>query len=276
MTTQILLPTIDQTLKACTLPALETRMLLCRATGLTREQLITRRERTLSAEQVAVFLHLAHARLHGQPMAYLLGQREFYGRVFKVNPAVLIPRPETELLVETVLDTLAQFKAPTLLDLGTGSGAIAISCALEAPHAQVSASDISLAALDTARVNAQQLAAQVIFIESDWWQNLKKKRFDVIVCNPPYIAADDLHLQQGDLRFEPQQALTDFADGLSAYRTIITQAPHQLNPHGWLWLEHGYDQATEIQRLLEQAGFQKLQCITDLGDHPRVSGGRIG
>ena len=250
-------------------------MLLCQATGLTREQLITCHENILDAEQVAVFLHLAHARLQGQPMAYLLERREFYGRMFKVNPSVLIPRPETELLVETVLDALAQFEAPTLLDLGTGSGAIAITCALEAPHAKVSASDISTAALNIACFNAQQLAAPVTFVESDWWQQFEQQRFDVIVSNPPYIAAGDAHLQQGDLRFEPQHALTDFADGLAAYREIIAHAPHHLNPHGWLWLEHGYDQAEVIQHLLEQTGFEKLQCLTDLGGQPRVSGGQI-
>lgn len=275
MSDPIHLPTIDQLLKACTLPALETRLLLCQATGWSREQLITRRERSLNAEQVAVFLHLAHARLHGQPIAYLLGQREFYGRRFTINDAVLIPRPETELLVETVLDTLARLKAPTLLDMGTGSGIIAITCALEAPHAQVSACDISRAALEAAQLNAQQLAAPITFIESDWWENLQQQRFDVIASNPPYIAANDPHLQQGDLRFEPAQALTDFADGLMAYRAIIAQAGAHLKPQGWLWLEHGYDQAHAIQTLLEQAGFQELQCKKDLAGHPRVSGGQI-
>ncbi len=272
--TETNLPTIAQLLRACTLPALETRMLLCQVTGLSREQLITRRDHRPSAEQVAVFLHLGHERLHGRPMAYLLGRREFYGRVFSINEHVLIPRPETELLVDTVLDTLAGVETPTVLDLGTGSGAIAITLALEAPHAEVSASDISGDALKVANANATQLGAQVCFIESDWWSNLVQQRFDVIVSNPPYIAADDVHLQQGDLRFEPQGALTDFADGLSAYREIIAHAPTHLHAGGWLWLEHGYDQAAPVRALLEQAGFGKLQCKTDLTGHTRVSGGQ--
>ncbi|TAK91578.1 MAG: peptide chain release factor N(5)-glutamine methyltransferase [Burkholderiaceae bacterium] len=269
------LPTIAQLLQACTLPALETRMLLCHVTGLSREQLITRREHRPSAEQVAVFLHLGHQRLHGRPMAYLLGTREFYGRPFRVNEQVLIPRPETELLVETVLDCLHGQEAPAVLDLGTGSGAIAVTLALEAPHANVSASDVSPAALAVARGNAAQLEAAVTFIESDWWQALPPQRFDVIVSNPPYIAASDPHLQQGDLRFEPPQALTDNADGLSAYREIIAQAGGYLQAGGWLWLEHGYDQADAVCALLEQAEFGRIGSKCDLAGHARVSGGQM-
>ncbi len=273
--TETNLPTISQLLQACTLPALETRMLLCHVTGLSREQLITRREHHPSAEQVAVFLHLGHERLHGRPMAYLLGTREFYGRPFRVNEQVLIPRPETELLVETVLDCLHGQATPAVLDLGTGSGAIAVTLALEAPHANVSASDVSPAALAVARDNAAQLNAAVTFIESDWWQALPPQRFDVIVSNPPYIAAGDPHLQQGDLRFEPPQALTDDADGLSAYREIIAHASGYLQAGGWLWLEHGYDQAAAVRELLEQAEFGRIESKCDLAGHVRVSGGQI-
>lgn len=269
------LPTIAQALKACNLPALETRLLLSHATGLPREKLVTHRERRLSAEQIAVFLHLVHARAHGQPMAYLLRQREFYGRNYKITPHVLIPRPETELLIDVILDTVPTFENMSILDLGTGSGVIAITLALEIFHAQVTATDINRDALNIAAENADIWKTTIRFLQSDWWQYIEQ-RFDLIVSNPPYIAVHDHHLQQGDLRFEPPSALTDFADGLSAYRTIIDQAPHYLHSQGWLWLEHGYDQATDIQRLLELAGFENIQTHRDLANHTRVSGGQFG
>jgi release factor glutamine methyltransferase len=258
---------------ALPLDALENRILLCHATGLTRVQLITQSERLLSAEEAARLADLVARRLAGEPIAYLVGRREFYGLDFLVTDAVLIPRPDTELLVELSVERLPQ--RGRLLDMGTGSGAIAVSVAHARPDAAVTALDASSAALDVARANAAANGTAVRFVESDWFAALGAgERFDLIASNPPYIAAGDAHLAQGDLRFEPVNALTDHADGLSALRIIIEGAPRHLVPGGWLLLEHGYDQAAAVRALLLDAGYADVQSWRDLAGIERASGGR--
>ena len=264
-------------LRTSPLPALETRVLLMHVLGWRRTELITRDHESLDAKAVERFEALAQRRLNGEPIAQLTGKREFFGLEFEVSPDVLIPRPETELLVETALDAIADTPNARVLDLGTGTGAIAISIAHARPDAGVWAIDRSPAALDIARRNARRLlgaAHSVTFIESDWTAKLDPSlRFEVIVSNPPYIAKDDPHLTQGDLRFEPRGALTDDADGLSAIRIIIDTAPLLLAPGGALWIEHGYDQADAVRHLLAARGFTGVRSIRDLAGIERTSGG---
>jgi release factor glutamine methyltransferase len=212
-------------------------------------------------------------------MAYILGKREFYGLDFKVSPDVLIPRPETELLVEQALARLASMPplpAPRLLDLGTGSGAIAISIARHFNGAEISATDLSINALAVARHNADALGVTLRLINSDWFEGLGDERFDLIVSNPPYIAAGDPHLEMGDLRFEPVTALTDGApgeQGLACIRRIIADAPNHLRAGGTLLLEHGYDQSAACAELLAASGFNSLCSFADLAGISRVAAG---
>jgi release factor glutamine methyltransferase len=261
-------------LAALPLDPLENRILLCQATGLTRVQLITQAERPLSADEAARLAQLVRRRLAGEPIAYIVGRREFFGLDFQVNDAVLIPRPDTELIVELALERLPA--DGRMLDMGTGSGAIAVAAAHTRPDARVTALDLSEAALDVARHNAASNGVQVRFLRSDWFAALgANERFALIASNPPYIAAGDAHLSQGDLRFEPSGALTDHADGLSALRTIIEGSPPYLEPGGWLLLEHGYDQAAAVRALLLAQGFIEVRSWRDLAGIERVSGGRI-
>ena len=256
------------------LDPLENRILLCHATGLTRVQLITQGDRPLSSDEAARLDDLVARRLRGEPIAYIVGRREFFGLDFQVGPAVLIPRPDTELIVELALERLPQH-APRLLDMGTGSGAIAVAVAHTRPDAAVTALDVSPDALAVAQANAAANGARVRFLHSSWFDALDAGEFfDVIASNPPYIAAGDDHLAQGDLRFEPVGALTDHADGLSALRTIVNGGPRHLVPGGWLLLEHGYDQAAAVRMLLADAGFADVQSWQDLAGIERVSGGR--
>jgi release factor glutamine methyltransferase len=271
--------TIAQCQSDSPLELLETRMLMMHALGLSRVQLITRSETPLSSEQAQQLNTLIARRVQGEPMAYILGQREFFGLDFYVTPDVLIPRPDTELLVELALQYAP--KASRLLDLGTGSGAIAISVAQQRPDLEVTALDISPAALAIAAKNAaRHLPPHTLqLLQSDWYSALKltmsaTSRFATIVSNPPYIVKDDQHLSQGDLRFEPIDALTDHADGLSAYRRIIDDAPSYLDDDGWLLMEHGYHQAEQVQALLSAAGFSQVQSWPDLAGILRVSGGK--
>ena len=264
---------VGRALALLPLDALENRILLCHATGLSRVQLITQAERALGGDEAARLNALVQRRLAGEPIAYIVGRREFFGLDFAVNEAVLIPRPDTELIVELALERLAP--QGRLLDMGTGSGAIAVAVAHTRPDAAVTALDVSAAALDVAQANAAHNGARVRFLQSDWFAALgPDQRFDLIASNPPYIAAGDAHLAQGDLRFEPANALTDHADGLSALRTIVSGAPTYLVPGAWLLLEHGYDQAMQVRALLQAQGYTEVQSWRDLGDIERVSGGR--
>jgi release factor glutamine methyltransferase len=227
----------------------------------------------LNGEEAARLDALVQRRLAGEPIAYIVGEREFFGLPFRVGPGVLIPRPDTELIVELSLERLPP--RGRLLDMGTGSGAIAVACAHARRDASVTALDLSEDALAIARANAAANGAQVRFLQSDWFSAIGEERFELIASNPPYIAAGDEHLSQGDLRFEPVGALTDHADGLSALRIIIDGAPGHLVPGGWLLLEHGYDQAEAVRALLAARGFLDVQSWRDLAGIERVSGGRI-
>lgn len=251
----------------------DAQILLREASGATRAQIVAFPERALAAEAAARFSDWLARRARGEPVAYILGAREFYGRMFRVTGATLIPRPETELLVELALARVAALAAPRMLDLGTGSGAIATSLALERPQADVSAIDFSAAALDVARANALALGARVSFLHGSWYAPLDDAaRYDCIVSNPPYIADADQHLAQGDLRFEPRSALASGADGLDDIRHIVAGAPARLRPGGWLLIEHGYDQAGAVRALLAGAGLREAASWPDLAGIERVSG----
>ena len=269
--------TVADLLRASDLPALETRILLEHVLGWRRTELITRDAELLEDESVAAFEALSKRRVAGEPIAQLVGSREFFGLQFEVTPDVLIPRPETELLVETALEVIASIDTPRVLDLGTGSGAIAVAIAHERPQAHIWAVDKSPEALAVAAQNALNLLGvdrPLTLLESDWTEALDPSlRFDLIVSNPPYIALGDPHLSEGDLRFEPRAALTDEADGLAAIRTIIQRAPFLLRPGGSLWLEHGFDQAEQVRALLTARGMSEVRSVRDLAGIERISGG---
>ncbi len=255
---------------------IEVQCLLQAVLQVNRAWLLTHPEQSLDAGQYARYLALLERRLAGEPIAYLLEKREFYGLTFKVSPATLIPRPETELLVELALQRIPRQGLYRLLDLGTGSGAIALSIAHARDDADVIAVDASTTALEVAQVNMQTLnLGNVRLRQSDWFSTLEGERFDVIVSNPPYIAAEDAHLAQGDVRFEPHDALVSGLDGLDDIRHICAQAKAHLRPNGWLLLEHGYDQAAEVRALLSQSGFAGVFSAQDLAGIERVSGGNL-
>jgi release factor glutamine methyltransferase len=251
--------------------------------GVDRAYLIANAMRVLTeTEDARIDLFVAQ-RSMGFPVAYLVGKREFYSRDFRVTPDVLIPRPETETLVDAVLrgpatqpHTRDAGGSLSVLDLGTGTGAIAITLACERPAWQVTATDASPSALDVARANAETLGAKVELLDGEWYAPVRGRRFDLIVSNPPYIASDDPHLSEGDLRYEPTVALTDgSADGLRSLRAIVAGARDHLVPGGRLLVEHGYDQSDRVAALLAAAGFTHLESIPDLAGIPRVAGGTL-
>jgi release factor glutamine methyltransferase len=249
--------------------------LLLHVLGKPRSWLITHADDVLDDAVSATYAMLIERRAAGEPVAYLTGHRGFWSLQLEVSPATLIPRPETELLVEHALARLPLDQACRVADLGTGSGAIALAIAYERPRAQLVATDASAAALVVAQRNAQQLGIfNVAFAEGDWLTPLSGSRFALIVSNPPYIEAADPHLQQGDLRFEPTAALASGADGLDAIRRIVCDARAHLEPAGWLLLEHGWDQGAAVRGLLRAAGYREVFTAQDLAGHDRVSGGR--
>lgn len=252
----------------------EARLLLREASGASAAVVQAFPERALAPDAAAQFCDWVARRAAGEPVAYLLGGREFYGRTFGVGPEVLIPRPETELLVEEALARISRLAAPRVLDLGAGSGAIAITLALEAPQAVVSAVEFSAEALDRAKSNATALGAPVSWYHGSWCEPLGDAVFDCIVANPPYICAADHHLGEGDLRFEPVSALASGKDGLNDIREIITVAPRHLAIGGCLLLEHGYDQAAAVRSLLARAGFAAPDSVRDLAGIERVTFGQ--
>jgi release factor glutamine methyltransferase len=251
---------------------LEAQLLLQHVLNINRAWLISHKEDALWPNIHAAYRALILRRLNGEPIAYILGYREFYGLKLKATPDTLIPRPDTETLVEAALAKILLNDNLKILDLGTGTGAIALAIAKHRPFAQVTAIDASKNALKIAQENAQNLQiVNVQFILSNWFDALKNQRFDVIVSNPPYIEEHDVHLAQGDLRFEPLSALASGQDGLDAIRIIIMQAPQYLNPHGWLMLEHGYNQAESVATLLKHAGFSNIGHAHDLAGINRVT-----
>ena len=258
----------------------EARLLLRHVLGCTATHVEAHRDDELELSVESKFVGLVERRKRGEPIAYLTGAREFYGREFHVAPGVLIPRPETELIVDVVLERHSrESRNPVplkILDLGTGSGCLAITLALELPHASVIAVELSPDALAIARQNAQRHRANVHWLESDWFSSLRGEQFDLIVSNPPYVAASDPHLKQGDLRYEPSCALASGADGLDAIRRIVKDAHHHLVAGGRLLLEHGYDQADRVRVLLEAQRFADIEQHRDLSGIIRVSIGRSG
>jgi len=266
--------TIAQALATAQLDRGDARALLRHALGVSDAYLIAHSAQVLTDAQSELCAALIARRSAGEPVAYIVGAREFFSLEFKVTPAVLIPRPETELLVEFALERIASNRRQRVLDLGTGSGCIAITIAKHRPHAQVVAVDRSSAALEIARENAARHAvANLELAVSDWFGALAGQRYDLIVSNPPYVAAGDPHLTQGDLRFEPAAALAAGTDGLDGFRLIVASAPQYLSGGGWLAFEHGHDQAARCRELLAAAGFREIFSRADLADLERVSGG---
>jgi len=254
---------------------LDAELLLAHSLGKPRSYLYSWPDKTLSAAESEQFQTLVELRLKPTPVAYLLIEREFYSLTLKISPVALIPRPETELLVETALEYCADIQHPKILEMGTGTGAISIALLHERPDIELTTTDISPECLELAQANANLNGVSLNCIESDWFQNLDKNtRFDLIVSNPPYIAADDPYLQQGDLPAEPLLALTPGKSGLEAIQQIVSGATERLCPGGYLMLEHGFDQAESVAGLLRQAGFTDIQNLRDYSDHPRVSLGQ--
>jgi len=253
----------------------EARLLLRHVCRTSAAYLAAWPEKPLPAAQWEAFQHLVERRITGEPIAYLTGEREFYGRSFLVNASVLIPRPETELLIELAVAHFAAVPNPKVLDLGTGSGVLAVTLALELDRPEITAIDVSRDALAVASTNALRFGVGITFLWSDWYALLKREdRFQLIVANPPYIVEGDPHLTQGDLRFEPLAALASGQDGLTALTAIITGAGRHLEDNGWFFLEHGYNQAATVRGLLADAGFADIASWKDIADIERVSGAR--
>jgi release factor glutamine methyltransferase len=256
-------------------PSLDAEVLLGFVLGKPRTYLRAWCDNTLTDEQIAAFNALVHQREQGTPIAYMTGTREFWSRDFTVTSDVLIPRPDTELLIELSLELIPKNQAVKLIDLGTGSGIIAVTLAAERPNAQVIAVDASKAALEVAKRNAQQhQLTNIEFYQSDWFGNVPDEQFDLVISNPPYIDPDDEHLQQGDVRFEPKTALIADNQGLSDIEIIADKARRYLKPAGHLLIEHGYNQAAQVQAIFNALAYDKVQSYRDLSGQPRVTYGQ--
>jgi release factor glutamine methyltransferase len=253
-------------------PELDAEILLCLILEKPRTYLRTWPKKQLHAQQRIQFKALLKKRVQGTPIAYITGHREFWSRDFKVNPDVLIPRPDTELLIELSLPLISKVKSSKLIDLGTGSGNIAITLAAERPYAQIIATDISETALKVAKQNADRHHCRNIrFVQTSWFSEISETTFDLVISNPPYIAPNDPHLHQGDLRFEPQQALIAEDNGLKDISLIAESACKHLKEGGYLLIEHGYDQQRQVQAIFESFDYANIQTHTDLGGNPRVT-----
>jgi release factor glutamine methyltransferase len=253
---------------------LEVRILLESVLGVDRAWLIAHEDQGIQTESMQEYERMLLRRLSGEPIAYILGQREFYGRLFKVGPEVLIPRPETELLVDLAKARLSGGKVSDVLDLGTGSGCIAITLALERPLSRVLGVDISRSSLSVARANAVTLGARVEWQSGSWYSALSGRRFDLIVSNPPYIMEGDVHLELGDVRFEPRTALSSGPQGLNDFKVIIRESHAHLKPGGWLMLEHGCDQGKAVRELMKERDFQEVKIHKDYAGNDRVTEGK--
>lgn len=262
--------------KSSPTPRLDAEILLAHVLETPSGHLHAWPERRVEDSKMRLFAQLVAARGKGRPIAHLTGRRDFWSLSLKVNAATLIPRPETELLVEETLRIIPAGAHWYIADLGTGSGAIALSLARERPYCKIVATDISRLALDVARENASNLnITNVEFLEGEWFTPITSRRFGVIVSNPPYIPNDDPHLRAGDVRFEPRLALTGGPDGLAAIRKIVLRAPTHLESGGVMLLEHGYDQAERVRSLLTAAGFTHIHSVNDLAGNSRVTMGRF-
>ena len=269
------LPTISAAIALSGLVPLEAKMLLAHVLGRDRAWLAAHGDAALETGEARAFDALVRRRSAGEPIAYLTGRREFYGLDLEITPDVLIPREETEGLVELALAWLPTGAAVRVLDLGCGSGAVALAIARERPLASVTGIDVSPAAIELARRNATRLAiANAAFAESDWFADVAPERFALIVANPPYVGENDPHLHAGDLRFEPPGALASGHDGLDAIRAIVAAAPSHLSPGAHFAVEHGYDQARNVRSLLTAAGFEAIASARDLAGIERVTYGR--
>lgn len=256
-------------------PQLDAEILLAHTLDCNRTYLHTWPEKTLTTTQQQTFQQAINRRMNGEPIAYITGYREFWDMTLLVTPDTLIPRPETELLVETVLDKVPPGARWNIADLGTGSGSIALAIARERPGCTVTATDASAAALDVAKQNAERYDIRNIrFIEGHWFQPIENDQFEVIVSNPPYVHPNDPHLQKGDLRFEPQQALQSIPDGMRDIRIITNAARGHLIPPGWLILEHGYDQGKTVMNRLMELGYVDVSVVDDLSRNERICLGK--
>jgi release factor glutamine methyltransferase len=268
-------PTVRQALAQSGLVPVDAKVLLAHVLGCNRAWLAAHETDMMTKAQADAFAALCRRRRDGEPVAYLAGSREFWGLTLSVTPEVLIPRPETETLVEFALSQLPVDRAVRVLDLGTGSGAIALALAHDRPNAEVIATDCSRAALTVARDNARRLGlSNVAFAAADWYAGVSPGTWDLIASNPPYIGAADPHLDEGDLRFEPVSALSPGVDGYAALRTIIAGARERLSSGGWLVVEHGHDQSDAVRALFRDAGFSDITALRDLAGIPRVVAGR--
>jgi release factor glutamine methyltransferase len=265
--------TIGGLLRECGLPRVEGEVLLCSTLGCERVRLIAHAEEAIDSSRARTARDRFARRRAGEPVSYITGCREFYGLALRVTPEVLIPRPESERLVELALERLPTDTPGRVLELGTGSGAIAVALASERPRLAIVATDVSEAALAVARRNAQEHGAEIEFVLSDWFEALGPEQFDLIVSNPPYVAAGDAHLERGDLRFEPHLALVGGEDGLACIREIAARAQNRLRPGGGLLLEHGYDQGDRCVELLSALGYADVADFHDLAGWPRVCAG---
>ena len=255
-------------------PRLDAEVLLAFVLNKPRVYLRTWSDKYVNNEQLNIFSDLIQQRIQGIPIAYLTGTREFWSREFKITPDVLIPRPDTELLIELCLD-LIKNQTMSVLDLGTGSGIIAITLAADCPSIKMLAVDKSESALMVAKYNAEQYQlTNIEFCQSDWFSTIAKQRFDLIVSNPPYIADDDEHLNQGDVRFEPKTALIADNQGLSDIQHIANNARDYLNNNGYLLVEHGYNQAESVQQIFNNAGYKAIKTYHDLSGQARVTCGQ--
>jgi release factor glutamine methyltransferase len=269
--------TIGGLLRECGLPRLEAELLLCSILGCERVWLIAHAEETIDSSRARSAQVRFARRRAGEPVSYITGWREFYGIALRVTPDVLIPRPETERLVELALERLPRGAPARVLELGTGNGAIALALAKERLGLKIIATDISEAALAVARRNARDHGAEIDFVRSDWFDALGPEPFDLIVSNPPYVAAGDAHLERGDLRFEPRLSLVGGEDGLACMRKIAAGAQDRLRPGGCLLMEHGYDQGDRCVELLSSLGYAEVADSRDLAGWPRVcTGARRG
>lgn len=263
-------------LEACSpSPRTDAELLILHALQWPRSRLYTQAETIPDNGQRGAFEALLERRIAGEPVAYITGTRGFWTLDLHIDYRVLIPRPETELLVERALALYSSEHALTVADLGTGSGAIALSLASECPNWTITATDRSAEALAVARGNGERLGLQVDWRQGEWFAPLAGQRFGLLTSNPPYVAEADLHLNQGDVRFEPRAALTAGPTGLDDLRRIITAAPEHLEPNGWLLLEHGFDQASSVADMMLGQGFGSVTCHLDLAGQPRVTEGRM-
>ncbi len=254
---------------------LDAEVLLCQVLDKPRSHLRAWPEKQLNVAAESQFWKLLEQRQQGVPIAYLTGKKEFWSRDFNVSPDVLIPRPDTELLIELCLKLLENQQNSRLIDLGTGSGIIAITLAAERPEIEIVATDLSDKALDIAKANAKiHKVNNIRFKKSSWFNEITQNEFDLVISNPPYIASNDVHLTQGDLRFEPDSALISENQGLQDIQTIIKQARQHLKSAGRLLIEHGFDQALAVQELFAIFLYQKIKTHTDLAGNPRVTTGQ--